>query len=309
MNIRRCTFFTAFAAAAAISLAAAQAPQSGVASETSDSSVKRPASITIDFPGGTATEYVDALRKAAKDVNVALVADVSSVRVPPVSLKNVDPIAAAEILRSVPEEQGGRFVQFELRYEKARSADQSGLITVGAKISNKQHPGGDAVISRVFAVSNLLMNDIKPADLLTSVQTALEMNQNPAMPAQIRFHEATGLLIVRGTGEQVETVTAVVEQLRQQPKSAANADETIFRLQRDSALAEKQAAAEKSKAVAAANDAARWETQNQMLQQEVARLRDMLSLREKEISELSVRLKIMEVELDRVRQSNSGKPQ
>ncbi|MEE8459058.1 MAG: hypothetical protein V3S08_04255 [Phycisphaerales bacterium] len=53
--------------------------------------------IDVRFPGGTATKYIEAIRKAAGDINVLIAQDVVKIQIPPVTLSKVS-VAAALIL-------------------------------------------------------------------------------------------------------------------------------------------------------------------------------------------------------------------
>lgn len=184
--------------------------------ETPPAPLPEPKPINLEFPGGTATEYINAVRKAATDVNIVTMADLSSIQVPPVSLKNVNPASAIEILQSIPQEQPGRHIEIHFREDRPKSREQLPVFTVTANIIANSVQGRRAgEQTTVASISDLLEGKLKAADLLTAVQTALEMLKNEAQPAQIRFHEETGLLIARGSDDQISAITMVLQQVRE----------------------------------------------------------------------------------------------
>lgn len=163
--------------------------------------------ITLEFGGGTASQYVEAVRKASGDVNIVTMADLSDLSMPPVKLKSVAAYSALHLLEFIPREQPGRRVEVSVRPD-------GGIIAISSKVVLMDRQ--DARESLVISVVDLLDAKIKSADLLTAIEAALDMLKGQYEAAQIRFHESTGLIIARGHSEQMAAIQRVVDELREQ---------------------------------------------------------------------------------------------
>jgi hypothetical protein len=179
--------------------------------------------ITLDFPGGTVAQYIDAVRKASDDANIVVIGDVTPIPMPPVKLKNVDAWAAVNILNSMPQHQKDLYVKMDADIT-SHERDQSRVYVVTAQVTRSNGLGGP-VESTVLSVLDVLQDHLTADDLLTAVQIAQEVIGNPDQPADIKFHKETGLLIARGTREQIAGIHQVVEQLRQQAVRKMNPKE------------------------------------------------------------------------------------
>lgn len=191
--------------------------------------------LTLDFPGGNGAEYVAMLRKAAPDGNIVVLGDIDQIRIPAVRLHSVDLFSALKVLDSLPETQDGRNVDVKIQTIQQRS-NQEPVFAVTAQVYRMpQQPRPTMPQTTVISMADLLGENLKPADALMAIDTALGLirSEPPVEPAQIKFHEQTGLLIARGTPEQVASIQEVIGQLRER----AGTLET--RLQR--ATAERQA--------------------------------------------------------------------
>jgi len=239
-----------------------------------------PKPINLDFRGGTATEYINALRKATTDVNIVVMSDLSSIQVPPVTLKNVNPASAIDILRSIPQDQPGRHVEINFKEDRPKSPEQLPVFTVSANIiANSVQGRRIGEQTTVASISDLLEGKLKAADLLTAVQTALEMLKNEAQPAQIRFHEETGLLIARGSDEQIAAITMVLRQIREKVERDRNRDQERQQQQNASTRAaqlEQELAKTKADLDAALRDVTEWRNRSMATEKQVDGLRDML---------------------------------
>jgi hypothetical protein len=169
--------------------------------------------LTVDFPGGTVADYIEAVRKAAGDVNVVIMGNVRDIPMLAVRLTAVDAQSALQVLNEIPRNQKGRVVEVRVGHEPPNSADEMPMFTVHSTLEAKEP--SQSVHSMVFAVADVLHDNIKPDDLLTAVQTGLDLLGEEYQPAQIRFHEATALLIARGHPNQVSAVNDIVKEMRE----------------------------------------------------------------------------------------------
>lgn len=171
----------------------------------------RPAFTPFDvhFPGGSLSEYADALRKANPDVSIVIAPTAANLAVPPLELKNVTTTAAVKILESfyVPAREG----DFRVVVDAVRTGSGDDVVmAIGAS-------GGDASLARrgdttprqrVWSIGEALDRDAKVEDILAAVELSQSL-----LPAQatIKYHAPSRLLIAVGTDEQLMAIHEVVD--------------------------------------------------------------------------------------------------
>jgi len=196
--------------------------------------------ISIDFAGGTLTEYVASIRKQQHGVNVVVDPEIASVLLPPVSLQNVSSSAAVNWIQLTasarkknvsvqavprPPQSGGDdvFVISALESPLMGSPDRIQQLTVRNQIK---------AISLKPIVEGKEKN-VTVDSVLSAVNTALEM-QNPQQQdkATAKFDKATNLLFIRGTADQINTTMQVIDEMTRQTKTDAR-DLIIKNLEQD----------------------------------------------------------------------------
>ncbi|MHC5024795.1 MAG: hypothetical protein ACYTGG_12975 [Planctomycetota bacterium] len=169
--------------------------------------------INLDFPGGTAAEYVEAIRKTGAPVNVVTLNDLSAVRVPPMTLKRVEIAAAVMLLQGMADRMEAPSVYLDVEQPAAASPGSTAVFTIQAQPrTNRAAPRGRAQ-TMVVSVRDILEAAINVEDLLTAIETALEQLRHEYEPADIKFHEATSLLICRGQPGQTDAIEQVIQQI------------------------------------------------------------------------------------------------
>jgi len=171
--------------------------------------------VTMQFTGGTAAEFVEAVRQASSDANIVVLADLSQVSMPPVGLRNVDLGAALRVLQSLRSDSSDRHIAIHILEEQGTGqSDEQSVFTVSGDIQTRKRSAAPRD-SLVLQMGDVLDEQVKAADMLTAIEAALAMLE-PDFPApQIKFHEATALLIARGQAEQMACIQLLVQQLRQ----------------------------------------------------------------------------------------------
>jgi len=251
--------------------------------------------LTLDFPGGTAADYIGALRKASPNANIVVLGDLARIRMAAVQLKNVDVHSALLVLDRLPQDQGSFIAKVNVE-NVASSQDVPDVFTVTADIRDRGNPPG-VQQTTVISMADLLGENLKSSDALTAIQTALGLIASGGEPAQIKFHEETGLLICRGSPEQIENIEQVIRQLRER---AGTLD-----MRAQSAKAEQQQAeamhlaADRDSKARAENEAlsrqlSEWQTRAQLMENAVEEAR-------KEMSQLKDELRALAVERDQLR--------
>jgi hypothetical protein len=169
--------------------------------------------VDLEFQGGTIAQYVQTLCREVVHANVVVTTpEVGEIPLPPVRLSSVDIASALRLLAGRYELAERTLIQVDVQQIGHWSGDESPVFKVAGQIQRRGKP---AVETAVWTVADLLAEDMKPQDVLTAVETVLELFADDRSPAQVRFHEATGLLIARGDPRQVEAVDEVIDELRE----------------------------------------------------------------------------------------------
>lgn len=177
--------------------------------------------INLDFKGGSVTDYIESLRRASSQANIVMLNDLGSIPMPAVKLTSVDVPSALQMLEWMPRRQEHAEVKVIVR-KATHGGEAVPVYTVMADIEPLQRPPSSRTV--VFAISDLLKEDLKVTDVLTAVETALGMLKDQPQ-AQVRFHERTGLLIAHGRSEQLDSMHQVITQLRER-KHVARQEES-----------------------------------------------------------------------------------
>lgn len=173
--------------------------------------------IDLDFKGGTAVDFLDAVRKAVGDrVNIVAMPHVEEIAVPPMTLRRVDVVAAISLLDGEHLESSNRVVMLRVQPVSGPSlgGDAAPLVKVDAdvKISGRYAAGPQR--SNIWSVADLIAGGTSPDHIIKAVSTALELLGSEAQKAQVRFHTETALLLARAEIEQIEIIENVIDQLR-----------------------------------------------------------------------------------------------
>ncbi len=166
--------------------------------------------IDVRFSGGTAMQFIEAIRKAAGDINVLVAPDAVKVKMPPVTLSNVSVAAALNLLDGKEQRTANQIVRVKVDMMPRHSPveRETFQIRVDVRRDRERVPG-----AHVWSVSSLLDHDISSQALLSAVEMALDVIDSDTA-LDVRFHEETGLLIAMGDLGQMETIDGVLEQLR-----------------------------------------------------------------------------------------------
>jgi|GEM_PF-3319104 len=186
----------------------------------------------LDFKGGTLAQYVDTLRAMSDPmpVNILLRNEARLITVPALYLRNVSLETALQA--AVPDElprstrPDGAIVDWLVDLD--RISDTSGTGTPVYVIDAESEPvsaqDGDENEDRRFEVFGLgrVIGDGDADGVLEIIDAAMSLDD--AQPADLRFHKDSGLLIVRGTHEQLVLVAQVIGRLESDRARASNED-------------------------------------------------------------------------------------
>ncbi|HUU82429.1 MAG TPA: hypothetical protein VM243_02890 [Phycisphaerae bacterium] len=230
--------------------------------------------IDLEFPGGTVAQYVDALRKVTPEANVVVITpEVLEITLPPVQLKSVGLGDAVFLMEGDYEPKAHVHVRIEVNQIGPWDESQRAVFQVSGTVVRKGRTGTE---THVWTVADLLAEGVGPEAVLTAVETALALYAEDHEPAQVRFHEETGLLIARGDPWQVEVIDDVVDGVREGRQR-----------QRESDMQKRKSEAD-------------TETQ-----QRVTELEEQLHARDLETERMVMRLQAIEEERDRLQNQQS----
>ena len=166
--------------------------------------------VSIQFPGGTVGEYVEALSRATDHANFVVTStDALDVPLPPIQLDSVAVQAAAGLINGVFQTPDGGEMGIEVTTISPPQGDQKPVFRVTAERRGRgRSPHNDVY---VWSVAGLLGENVRAEDMLTAVETAVGLLGGQHGTAEIRFHQATGLLIAHGTDPQLKAIDRVVD--------------------------------------------------------------------------------------------------
>jgi hypothetical protein len=179
--------------------------------------------IDLSFPGGTVLDYVAALRKANPEANIVVDPEAAQIAMPPVTLRRVTVPAALAVLQRRSVNDGRTVIELSLEEVPSFSPEERPTYQVQARTSGAGRAPPPIRSTKVWTVSRLLGGDITSRKLLSAVETALEVVGSEPKP-DVRFHEDTGLVIARGSAEQIEAIADVIDQLSRSLKARQEAE-------------------------------------------------------------------------------------
>jgi len=269
--------------------------------------------IDVDFRGGTAVDFIEALMsKVGGKVNIIAMPHVGEVHVPPMKLRGVSVLAAVNLLDGESLQTANRLVRLAVQPIGPSGGDAASLIKVIAVVKEGAGPSGPER-SNIWSVADLIAGDMSPEHITTAVSAALELLGPDSRKAQVRYHKETSLLLARADVEQIQIIESVIDQLRRssaqrraQSLEPINAElrtlsQRFAEVQEERQAIEKEAderlrLAESAKARAEAMERRTSETEVM-----VARLREELMQRESHI-------RALEEELGKLREQAKRNP-
>lgn len=177
--------------------------------------------ITLDFPGGTVEEYIRAVGAKPKLPAPTFVSkDIAELRVRPVQLRELEFRKALQLLgKLAPTNEVGQAVPLETSWigDMTSGAEDLGnslelyqraLLIVGP-VDRKQ---SGAVITRraAFALGEESISKPALATLFDAIGVATNMD-GKSKTFKAQYHEPSGLLIVRGTRDELGVVAQIVK--------------------------------------------------------------------------------------------------
>jgi hypothetical protein len=235
--------------------------------------------ISIEFEGGTVADYVAVLRRAAENVNIMVDVDAGEVPLPAFELQSVMLVDALRVVEDLEPENES----YELSMDEFASGPPEFYAPVYRIVSKKLRPPQPPLQTSVWSISALIERGVAAEDVLGAIETALGLQEDLGAP-DVRFHEATGLILARAHPEQIATIGEVIHNL--QSASAPRPDDGEMHAM----------AAQLNHARAEAED---FRQRSNMVE---AQVRDLVQENER----LQTRVQLLTAEIDRLRGENGG---
>jgi len=169
----------------------------------------------LDFEGGTAAEFIEAVRQARGGANFLLSPGLEKVEVPPVKLVDVTLETVMELFEEFDDDRP----RDALRLAANRIGEGGAGEPVYEVRAFRWPTSSPSMKSAVRSVNELIDSKWSTDDVLAALQTAMAVEPGDA---EIKFHEATGLVILRGSKAQLEIADEALAELRHTSRDRAD---------------------------------------------------------------------------------------
>ncbi|GEM_PF-4915693 len=270
--------------------------------------------IDLDFRGGSAAEFIEAIRRAADgNVNIVTMPHVEEVEIPSMKLRHVEVVAALNLLDGESVQTApGRMVELDVRTISPPFGDSGLLIKVDAKVNEARNYQGPQR-SNIWSVADLISNGMTADNITTAVSAALELLGPESAKAQVRFHKETSLLLARAAVEQIEIINNVIGELRQsnaQQRSEAMRpmQEQIEQLSRELDRARSSLDAAHVEGSERMQMAEAAKARAEAMERHAAELEAMTSKLREELIQRETQVRALQMEMDQLRSALQKKP-
>lgn len=179
--------------------------------------------VSVEFEGGTIGEYVRAIKEAHPEANVVVSPEAVPLPMPEVSIHGASLGSALHITMTYGSTMPG-MPGVEVLVDRAGGGEGLPVYKITARSIAPRD-----LRSTVISLAPVIESGVTKDDALAAMQAAMELFPTRAT---LRFHEDTSLLLVRGSGEQLELLELVADRLEQdatveRESSSAYIDEEI----------------------------------------------------------------------------------
>lgn len=184
-----------------------------------------PRLVTVDFPGGTAAALIAAIARANGESGFNVVGEKVdlAIELPPFSVRNADPGALAFALNGILQSRG-----YILSANYRVLPGQSSVFTLRKLFPHEvqQDPRLLPQFQSFQLATYLEQQSID--DIVGAIRAAWELDPSQKADAlRIKFHPATGVLLVSGPSQGIVVVQSVLGQLRRSAEKPAR-DPNVF---------------------------------------------------------------------------------
>lgn len=199
-SYRSCCFLLLFAMICLTTMGTSNAQSEAEAKDLAELMNEK---ISLKFDGELPTHFVEAIRQQAPDVNIIIHPEAIEVKLPKFQLKDVSIEAAISSLSVVSADR--------LVVELNETAEYFVVAP-----NPRRAPASFEVINVVeFLTDHGQISDTRERQLIlkNAIDEGTKVHGVHSADMSLKLHEATGLLFVRGSYEETETVKKIVEAL------------------------------------------------------------------------------------------------
>jgi hypothetical protein len=181
-----------------------------------------PVLVTMKFPGGTMADFVLTLRQLEPKANVMVAAAAADAVLPALELRGAGLSQVLQSACAVAESH------LEIRVKESRGEGEAVFAITARALPPAQDPfAARAQRTKVFSLSRLLESKesagMAPATVLSAIETAVG---GPDLLTALRYHKESGVLIVRGTDEQIGVCSELLLQLERDAEARRRQENT-----------------------------------------------------------------------------------
>jgi len=185
-------------------------------------------SVSVEFKGGTVLQYIEALKKSGKAVNVVPSERAGKQQLSSISLSQVPVGVAVYAIQAAASSAGGAWRIDQIIPPGPRILGTTEAYAVDFFALGKR---GEEVGVESYSLQKILRPDGKAGGvdakvILTAIETGLKLqNEGMEQPPDLQFHADSGLLFIRGTSAEVRLVGSVVSRMSEDAGRRATASE------------------------------------------------------------------------------------
>jgi len=169
--------------------------------------------VNIQFAGGSATEYVDAVTRASGFTNVLFDRErLALLGVPPASLRRVSVEAALRIIADAPlmSDRGPMVIELYMVEGEPEEGTLPAVRLMAFAVEPEDGPGRDpAPEIGAFWIGGRIERGVTVEDLGGLIELSLDLAGIPGDIA-MRYHEQTEILLVRGSPQQIDLIEQIL---------------------------------------------------------------------------------------------------
>lgn len=169
-----------------------------------------PVGVTLTFPGGSLAAFVQAVRRAVPNANIVMATRAAEAMVPPMELRDAGLEQALDSACMIAEGP------VDVRVKDSGGFGQAVYTILAAerkvRDSRSSGAGAQATYQKVFTLNQLTMSrgqglgvePLRVESILSALELVTTVDGNSPL---LRFHQESGLLLVRGTVEQLDNAS------------------------------------------------------------------------------------------------------
>ncbi len=194
-----------------------EAPPPPPAAPPAANAVAPGVTVTLAFPGGTLGDFVDQLRRIEPRANIVMAAGAELAKLPAMDLRGagLDQALDSACTVAVSDRQ--------IRIKAFRGPGEPVYTILVQDRAQRADGGREVVRTEVFGLARLTDVDPHGRQLSpTTVLSAIEAAVGDDRLDWLRYHQESGLMIVRGTGEELDVVQSVLKNLERDLQQRRN---------------------------------------------------------------------------------------